>query len=159
MSEVGMNETIFDVLAREIIAELGDDSLNEAQVSEWLKYNLQVLNLNILEDLTEEDLAEDLLAQAVFKAMYFCKYFNGLVRKALDGVITSSGESTILSIKDGTSSVTFQNKNEVSKSYKSLYDSSKTYLDNLINSYKMHKLMPYQIVQIPAIPPYLNFES
>lgn len=157
MSGEETNETIFDALAKEIIAELGDNSLSEAQVSEWLRYNLQTLNLYILEDLTEADLAEDLLAQAVFKAMYFCKYFNGLVRKALDGVITSSGESTILSIKDGTSSVTFQNRNEVSKSYKGLYDSSKIYLDDLINSYKMHKLTPYQIVQIPAIPPYLDF--
>lgn len=150
-----MND-IYDVLAKEIIAELDDSNLNEAQVSEWLKYNLQTLNLNIGEDLTEETLAEDLLAQAVFKAMYFCKYFNGLVRKSLDGIITSSGESTILSLKDGTSSVTFQNRNEVSKSYKNLYDSSKTYLDELINSYKMHKLTPYQIVQVPPIPWYLD---
>lgn len=151
-----MNDTIYDVLAKEIIAELDDSTLNEAQVSEWLKYNLQALNLNINEDLTEETLAEDLLAQAVFKAMYFCKYFNSLVRKSLDGIITSSGESTILSLKDGTSSVTFQNKNEVSKSYKNLYDSSKTYLGELINSYKMHKLTPYQIVQVPPIPWYLD---
>lgn len=156
MCPEAQNESIFDSLAREVIAELGDDKLNQAQVSEWLKYNLQNMNLLIFEDLTEETLADDLLAQAILKAMYVCKYYNTQIRKALEGTITSDGAATILSLKDGTSSVTFQNRNEVSKSYKGLYDSSKTYLDDLINSYKMSKAGPRQIVQLMPEPPYFN---
>lgn len=155
MSENDTNN-IYDELATEIIFELSDESLNQAQVSEWLKYNLSALNLHLLKDFTEEELEEDEDAQIVFKTMYFCKYYNSMVRKALDGAITASGASSVLSLKDGNSSVTFQNKNEVSKSYKNLYDSTKNSLDELILAYRMKSSSPYQVVQSSSIPPTLD---
>jgi hypothetical protein len=152
-------KSVYDAIAEEIYVELDDDSLDLARISLWVEYNVAPLSILLYEPITEADIEENPLLKAILKAMYSCKYYTSLITKALESSVSSDGKSAaVLSLKDGTSSVTFQNRNEVAKSYRAMLNLAKQYVDDLVNAYKLQKAHPRQVIQVPPYPPELiNF--
>lgn len=139
------NESVFDLLAKQVLDELGDASLNLAAISGWMKNSLASLNIKLYNSLTEETLPLDQRACAVLKQLYVVRYYQKMISLILQGIISPDGAASILSLKDGSSSVTFQNKNEVAKSFKSLLDLEKKDLSDLIRNYQIWRAKPQAV--------------
>jgi hypothetical protein len=77
--------------------------------------------------------------------MYMANYYRKQSRNALKGLVGNTDGSDIISLRDGNSSVTFTNKNEVSKVYKSLADESEAKIDKLTHQYNMYQSEPLQL--------------
>jgi hypothetical protein len=78
--------------------------------------------------------------------LYLAHYYRKQSRNALRGIIDSSnGQSDVLSLRDGDSSVTFTNKNEVAKVYKSMADESQNRLNKLTHQYNIYQSKPLQV--------------
>ena len=88
----------------------------------------------------------DIEAQNVLKELYLCNYYNKQARNALRGIASStvSGDN-ILSLKDGESSVTFVNRNEVSKVYRGLAKDSMDNVVRLSAQYNIYQAEPRQL--------------
>ena len=84
-------------------------------------------------------------------AFYLCNYYNKQARNALRGIATStvSGDN-ILSLKDGESSVTFVNRNEVSKVYRGLASDCMEKVTRLAAQYNIYQAQPRQLGGIDA---------
>ena len=95
-------------------------------ISGWLFENLGRLNTHIYSDFSGYEASGsrgtiDIEAQNILKELYLYNYYTKEARNSLRGIVNSnvSGDN-ILSLKDGESSVTFVNRNEVSKVYRGL---------------------------------------
>ena len=101
-------------------------------ISGWLYENLGRLNTYIYSDF----------------AGYTATGANGAIdtRNALRGIVSSnvSGDN-ILSLKDGESSVTFVNRNEVSKVYRGLASDSRATVERLSAQYNVYQAQPLQL--------------
>ena len=113
----GIVETEFD----------GDTGIaTVSAVSGWLFENLGRLNTYIYTDFSGNSATGaygtmDIEAQNILKEMYLYNYYTKESRNALRGIVNSSvSGDNILALKDGESSVTFVNRNEVSKVYRGL---------------------------------------
>jgi len=72
-------------------------------------------------------------------------------RNALRGILSSSNNGdNILSVSDGDNSITFVNRNEVSKVYRGLAQDSQARLKDLVYSYSSYKAEPRQLGGIEA---------
>jgi hypothetical protein len=117
-----------------------------SHISGWLSENLGYLNTLLNTSYSGSDPSIDLEAQAIYKELYLSHYYRKQSRNALRGIIGGSdGRSDILSLKDGDSSVTFTNKNEVAKVYKSMADESQNRLDRLVSQYNIYQSKPLQV--------------
>lgn len=114
-------------------------------IEAWLNTNIGQLNTLINTSYSGEDAELDLESQSIFKEMYMGEYYRKQARKALRGLIDGTNSSDILSLKDGNSAVTFTNKNEVSKVYKSLADECEKKLMHLCHQYNMYQSEPLQL--------------
>lgn len=124
----------------------GDASFaSEASVLLWLNANLGKLNSKINTSFSGSDSVLDLEAQTIHKLLFLGNYYTKASRNALRGIISSSGGGDILSLKDGNSSVSFVNKNEVSKTYRSLATSYNSQADDLSHQYNMYQSEPLQL--------------
>ena len=104
-------------------------------IEAWLGANLGLLNTRINTSYSGVNASLDQESEAIFKEMYMSNYYRKQSRNALRGLVGNTDGSDILSLRDGNSSVTFTNKNEVSKVYKSLADECETRLISyLINT-------------------------
>jgi hypothetical protein len=114
-------------------------------ISGWLTENLGYLNtlLNTSHSGSSPDI--DLEAQCIYKELYLSHYYRKQSRNALRGVIDTNNGSDILSLRDGDSSVTFTNKNEVAKVYKSMADESQNRLSKLVHQYNIYQSKPLQV--------------
>jgi hypothetical protein len=72
-------------------------------------------------------------------------YYRKQSRNALRGLVGNSDGADVLSIRDGNSSVSFVNKNEVSKVYKSLADDCDSKVEKLAHQYNMYQSEPLQL--------------
>ena len=90
-------------------------------ISGWLYENLGRLNTYIYSDFSGPSANVDTEAQNILKELYLCNYYTKQARNALRGIVSSSvSGDNVLALKDGESSVTFVNRNEVSKVYRGL---------------------------------------
>ena len=125
-------------------------------VSGWLFENLGRLNTYLYTDFTGEGASGsygvmDIEAQNVLKELYMVNYYTKEARNALRGIVNSnvSGDN-ILSLKDGESSVTFVNRNEVSKVYRGLAADSMDNVTRLVGQYNIYQAQPRQLGGIDA---------
>jgi hypothetical protein len=115
-------------------------------ISGWLSENIGSLNTLLNTSYSGIDSNIDLEAQAIYKELYLAHYYRKQSRNALRGIIDSSnGQSDVLSLRDGDSSVTFTNKNEVAKVYKSMADESQNRLNKLTHQYNIYQSKPLQV--------------
>jgi hypothetical protein len=117
----------------------------QSYIEAWLNSNLGQLNTRINTSYSGVDASLDLESQAIYKELYLSHFYRKQSRNALRGLVGNTNGADILSIKDGNSSVTFTNKNEVAKVYKSLADESETKVDKLVAQYNMYQSEPLQL--------------
>lgn len=120
-------------------------------IEAWLNANLGQLNTRLNTSYSGVDAELDLESQAIYKELYLGNYYRKQSRNALRGLIGNTNGSDILSLKDGNSSVTFTNKNEVAKVYKSFAEESDKKLDKLCHNYNMYQSEPLQLGGIEAL--------
>lgn len=140
--------TIGDLSLKIFQIEFDGDSdvMPRSHISGWLSENLGYLNTLLNTSYSGSDADIDLEAQAIYKELYLSHYYRKQSRNALRGLIsTSEGRGDILSLKDGDSSVTFTNKNEVAKVYKSMADDCQARLDKLVSQYNIYQSSPLQV--------------
>ena len=141
----GIVETEFD----------GDTGIaTVAAVSGWLFENLGTLNTYIYTDFAGDGATGtygeiDTEAQNILKELYLNKYYKKEARNALRGIISSSvSGDNVLSLKDGESSVTFVNRNEVSKVYRGLAADSMDNVVRMAAQYNIYQAEPRQLFGI-----------
>jgi len=138
----GIVETEFD----------GDTGIaTVASVSGWLFENLGKLNTHIYTDFSGATASGtygviDIEAQGILKELYLYNYYIKQSRNALRGITDSSvSGDNVLSLKDGESSVTFVNRNEVSKVYRGLASDSMANIERLSAKYNIYQAQPRQL--------------
>ncbi len=123
---------------------------NTLAVSGWLVANLGQLNTLIYKDFSGEDAALDTEAASIFKEVYIYNFYNKQTRNSLRGIGSTGDSSSILSLRDGESSVSFVNRNEVAKVYRGLTNESKAKLDGLVAQYNIYEAQPQQVGGLEA---------
>ena len=125
-------------------------------ISGWLFENLGRLNTHIYSDFSGYEASGsrgtiDIEAQNILKELYLYHYYTKEARNSLRGIVNSnvSGDN-ILSLKDGESSVTFVNRNEVSKVYRGLASDSMANVERLSAQYNIYEAQPLQLGGIDA---------
>ena len=121
-------------------------------ISGWLDSNLGKLN-NVLftsfsgsaGDVSGLNLEE----QNIYKEMYMYHYYTKQTRNTIRGIVDDTN-GNIVSVRDGDNAITFVNKNEVSKVYKSLARDSYDALETLIGNYNSFQASPRQVGGIEA---------
>jgi hypothetical protein len=114
-------------------------------IQAWLESNLGLLNTRINTSYSGVSAELDLESSAIYKEMYMSHYYRKQSRNALRGLVGNSDGADVLSIRDGNSSVSFVNKNEVSKVYKSLADDCDSKVEKLAHQYNMYQSEPLQL--------------
>lgn len=114
-------------------------------IQAWLESNLGLLNTRINTSYSGSSAELDLESSAIYKEMYMSHYYRKQSRNALRGLVGNSDGADVLSIRDGNSSVSFVNKNEVSKVYKSLADDCDSKVEKLAHQYNMYQSEPLQL--------------
>jgi hypothetical protein len=117
----------------------------QSYIEAWLKENMGQLNSRLNTSYSGIDAQLDLESIAVYKEIYMANYYRKQSRNALRGLVGSSEGSDILSLRDGNSSVSFVNKNEVAKVYKSMAQESEMKIDKMAHQYNMYQSEPLQL--------------
>lgn len=117
----------------------------QSYIEAWLNSNLGQLNTRLNESFSGVDAPLNLEAQAIYKEMYMGSYYRKQSRSALRGLIGNTNGADILSLKDGNSSVSFTNKNEVAKVYKAMADDCESKIDKLAHKYNIYQSEPLQL--------------
>lgn len=142
MSQIGeLAQSIFDV---EFDANTNAVTYN--QVFNWLKENLGLLNTLINTSFTGEDPNMGIEAEAIYKELYLYNFYNKQARNVLRGITaTTNAGDNILQVSDGDNSISFVNRNEVSKVYRDLAKDSKSRMDALVAKYNIYASKPLQV--------------
>jgi hypothetical protein len=82
---------------------------------------------------------------AIYQKIFELDFYNKQARNTLRGAAGYAGGDWI-SLREGDSSITRANKNEVAKSYKSLANDTRQELDKMIQSYLKFRATPQQVV-------------
>lgn len=117
----------------------------QSYIEAWLKENLGQLNTKLNESFSGVDASLSLEAQSIYKEMYMASYYRKQSRNALRGLVGNTNGADILSLRDGNSSVSFTNKNEVAKVYKSLADDCEKKISELSQQYNIYQSEPLQL--------------
>lgn len=117
----------------------------QSYIEAWLNSNIGQLNTRLNESFSGVDAPLNLEAQAIYKEMYMGSYYRKQSRSALRGLIGNTNGADILSLKDGSSAVSFTNKNEVAKVYKSMADDCEKRIVELSHKYNIYQSEPLQL--------------
>lgn len=146
--------SVYSDLAHEIFTvEFGSDTsvTTFSQISGWFSTNLGLLNNLLYSNFSGSDPSLGEEEKSIFKELYLSNFYTKQARNALRGILSSSNNGdNILSVSDGDNSITFVNRNEVSKVYRGLASDSQTKLKDLIATYNSYKAEPRQLGGIEA---------
>ena len=92
----------------------------------------------------EPDLGGD--EMAIYKKIFEVDYYNKQARHSLSGVAGANSINDWLTLKEGDSSITRTNRNEVARTFKSLSSETRQELMNMVDSYLKFKNVPQQVV-------------
>jgi hypothetical protein len=134
------------------INEFDSTGVTVESISGWLDNNIGQLN-NVLytsfSGLNGEVDGLNLEEQSIYKEMYLYHYYTKQTRNTIRGIADDT-DGNILSVRDGDNAITFVNKNEVSKVYKSLAQDAYDGLQSLIVNYNSYQSSPRQVGGIEA---------
>ena len=134
------------------INEFDSTGVTVESISGWLDNNIGQLN-NVLytsfSGLNGEVDGLNLEEQSIYKEMYLYHYYTKQTRDTIRGIADDT-DGNILSVRDGDNAITFVNKNEVSKVYKSLAQDAYDGLQSLIVNYNSYQSSPRQVGGIEA---------
>ncbi len=119
------------------------DIATTTSISGWLEANLGRLNSLIYTTYSGSGADLDLEAQSIHKELYLNHHYAKQSRNSLRGITRSTGE--ILSISDQNNSITFVNRNEVSKVYRGLASDSQARINSLVAHYNIYQAEPLQV--------------
>lgn len=135
------------------INEFDSSGTTVESISGWLDSNVGQLN-NVLytsfSGVNGDVEGLNLEEQSIYKDMYLYHHYMKQARNTIRGIAGSSS-GNIVSVRDGDNAITFVNKNEVSKVYKSLARDSYDSLQNSIANYNSYKSSPRQVGGIEAL--------
>jgi hypothetical protein len=147
-------------LADEIFANEFDYDSGYAQfyyISGWLANNVGQLNTKLF---TEYDVLSGnfvpssefrLEERAIYKQMYLYEFYTKKTRQVLRGIDSSVDYITL---REGDTSITRTNKNEIAKTYRSLANDARDELDKLIAAYNIFQASPRQVAGEDGSPIY-----
>jgi hypothetical protein len=131
-----------------------------SQISGWLENNVGLLNTQLYTSFsgsgtTDGDTAiqatgEFLYEEAdIFKQIYLVEYYKKKTRSVLKGIDSSVD---FITLRDGDSTITRTNKNEIAKTYRGLANDAQTRLDALTAKYNIYGAAPVQVAGTDATP-------
>lgn len=143
------NYTNLANLANDIfVHELDSTGASLSSVSGWLNENLGMLNTYIYTNFSGANNGDvsgmGLEEQDIYKEMYLYHYYTKQARNTLRGIVNDSN-GNILSVRDGDNSITFVNKNEVSKAYRGFATDSYNKMLRMVQSYSSYNAAPRQV--------------
>ena len=135
------------------INEFDSTGVTVDSISGWLEGNIGQLNNVLYSSLSVSNGQVDGLnseEQSIYTEMYLYHYYTKQTRNTIRGIANDSN-GNILSVRDGDNAITFVNKNEVSKVYKSLAQDANERLTYLIAKYNSYNAAPRQVGGIESI--------
>jgi hypothetical protein len=146
--------SVYSDLAQEVFSvEFGSETgtTTFTQISGWFSTNLGLLNNLLYTNFSGSDPSLGEEEKSIFKELYLSNFYSRQARNALRGILASSNNGdNILSVSDGDNSITFVNRNEVSKVYRGLATDSQQKLKDLVYAYNSYKAEPRQLGGIEA---------
>ena len=153
MSDIG------DLANSIYVNEFDSTGVTVEAISGWLENNIGQLN-NVLYTSFSGDNGDvdglNLEEQNIYKQMYLYHYYTKQTRNTIRGIANDTN-GNIISVRDGDNAITFVNKNEVSKVYKSLAQDAYDVLQSSIASYNIYNASPKQVGGLETLP--LNKET
>jgi hypothetical protein len=116
-------------------------------ISGWLENNIGQLNNTLHTSFSGINGNIDglnLEEQSIYKEMYLSHYYTKQTRNTIRGIADDTN-GNILSVRDGDNAITFVNKNEVSKVYKTLAQDADKKLMDLVAKYNSYQSSPRQV--------------
>jgi hypothetical protein len=141
MSNIG------DLATSIYINEFDSSGTTVESISGWLDSNVGQLNNVLYTSFSgvNGDVEGLLLEeQSIYKQMYLYHHYTKQTRNTVRGIANDTN-GNILSVRDGDNAITFVNKNEVSKVYKSLAQDAYNEMQNLVNNYNNYQSSPRQV--------------
>jgi hypothetical protein len=131
-----------------------------SQISGWLENNVGLLNTQIYTSFSGSGTADgDTAIQGtgkflyeeadIFKQLYLVEYYKKKMRSVLKGIDSSVD---FITLRDGDSTITRTNKNEIAKTYRGLTNDAQTRLDALTAKYNIYGAVPLQVAGADATP-------
>jgi hypothetical protein len=127
--------------------ELDSTGVTFNSISGWLNENVGLLNTYLYTSFSGSDgviSGMGLEEGDIYKEMYLYHYYKKQARNTLRGIVDDSN-GNILSVRDGDNSITFVNKNEVSKVYKGMAQDSYDKMLRMTQSYNSYQASPRQV--------------
>ena len=127
--------------------ELDSTGVSFNSISGWLNENVGLLNTYLYTSFSGqagEIPGMGLEESDIYKEMYLYHYYTKQARNSLRGIADDSN-GNILSVRDGDNSITFVNKNEVSKTYKGFAQDSYDKILRLVQGYNSYQASPKQV--------------
>lgn len=119
------------------------------QISGWLSGHVGDVN-NLL--YTDFAWSGDFYSEeaSIFKALYLKDFYKKQAGAASRGIINGGASSSLLSVKEGDSAISFVNRNEVSKGLMSLSKQYSDDLKDLVANYQIYQAYPRQTQGVDA---------
>lgn len=117
-------------------------------ISGWLGNNIGKLNTRLYTSFSVED-AQFIPTgsfgweeAAIYKQMYLQEFYSKKARQVLRGIDSAVD---FIMLKEGDTTITRTNKNELAKTYRGLANDAQMELDKLVSSYNIYKAAPLQV--------------
>jgi hypothetical protein len=157
-----MNCPYFNDFIRSVYEEIGEDAgYSHEYLAYWFAGNYNLGRLNTLIDtcysgsyttgeygeMTDYVIAPEMGSEetSIYQKIFELDFYNKQARNTLKGAAGYNGGDWV-SLKEGDSSITRANRNEVAKSYKSLAQDTKSELEKMVQSYLKFRAVPQQVV-------------
>ena len=127
--------------------------MSQSSILSWIENNVGKLNISLhtnFEPSDSDDSVFDLGASDVLKMMYVSRYYSNASRKVLRGIMDGS-ISAIISVKDDDTTIIKSNKSEIGKTLRNISMDYNSDLKELIHQYKIHHVIPQQILGLSSI--------
>ena len=155
--------TYYDEFIQSVHEDIGESADYSTEfLANWFAGNSNVGKLNNLIDgcfsgsyatgqygeIVSYDIVPDLNSEqmAIYKKIFEVDFYNKQARYSLSGVGGALGGNDWTSLKEGDSSITRMNRNEVAKTFKSMAKDSREELDKMIINYIKYNSGPQQVV-------------
>ena len=135
------------------INEFDSTGVTVDSISGWLESSIGKLN-NVLYTSFSGSNGQvnglKLEEESILREMYLYHYYTKQTRNTIRGIANDTN-GNILSVRDGDNAITFVNKNEVSKVYKSLAQDANSSLTYLVGKYNSYQASPRQVGGIESV--------
>lgn len=126
--------------------EFDSTGITLISISGWLENNLGELNNLLYTSFsgTNGNVAGlNLEEQNIYQEMFLHHHYKKEARNTLRGIANNT--NNITSVRDGEQTISFVNRNEVSKVYKGLANDAYNRLQDLVYSYNSYQASPRQV--------------